>query len=101
MPTLQPLEMPLQFGIFLPLMHTTGVNPTLAIKRDLELVTLLDELGYAENLDRGTPFRRLGADRQSGRALLRWSIEGRGSSRSTVGVRSDRFSEFIEGCRHT
>lgn len=48
MPTLQPLDMPLQFGIFLPPMHKTGVNPTLAIQRDLELVTLLDELGYAE-----------------------------------------------------
>ena len=35
-------------------------------------------------------------------APLRWSIEGRGSSRlSTVGVRSDRFGEFIESCRHT
>ncbi|MDX2381704.1 MAG: LLM class flavin-dependent oxidoreductase [Acidimicrobiia bacterium] len=48
MPTLQPLDMPLQFGIFLPPMHKTGVNPTLAIQRDLELVTLLDGLGYAE-----------------------------------------------------
>ena len=38
--------------------------------------------------------------RPTERALLRWSIEGRGSSRLTVGVRSDRFGEFIEGCRH-
>jgi hypothetical protein len=30
---------------------------------------------------------------------LRWSIEGRGSSRLTVGVRSDRLGEFIESCR--
>ncbi len=48
MPTVQPLDLPLQFGIFLPPMHKTGVNPTLAIHRDLELVTLLDDLGYAE-----------------------------------------------------
>ena len=49
MPTLQPLDMPLQFGIFLPPMHKTGVNPTLAIQRDLELVTLLDGLILAHN----------------------------------------------------
>jgi hypothetical protein len=34
-------------------------------------------------------------------ALLRWSIEGRGLSRLTVGVRSDRFGEFIESCRQS
>jgi hypothetical protein len=32
-------------------------------------------------------------------ALLRCSIEGRGSSRLDVGARSDRFGEFIESCR--
>ncbi|MGI8757186.1 MAG: LLM class flavin-dependent oxidoreductase [Acidimicrobiales bacterium] len=45
---LRPLADPLQFGIFLPPMHKTGVNPTLALHRDLELVTLLDRLGYHE-----------------------------------------------------
>ena len=48
MPTLQPHPAPLRFGIFLPPMHKTGVNPTLALHRDLELVELLDDLGYAE-----------------------------------------------------
>lgn len=38
----------LRFGIFLPPMHKTGVNPTLTIHRDLELVELLDKLGYHE-----------------------------------------------------
>jgi glyoxylase-like metal-dependent hydrolase (beta-lactamase superfamily II) len=36
-----------------------------------------------------------------GQALLRCSIEGRGSSRLDVGAPSDRFGEFIESCRHT
>lgn len=40
--------MPMRFGIFLPPMHKTGTNPTLALHRDLELVAHLDRLGYAE-----------------------------------------------------
>jgi limonene 1,2-monooxygenase len=43
-----PIERPLRFGIFLPPMHKTGVNPTLAIHRDLELIEWLDRLGYDE-----------------------------------------------------
>ena len=39
---------PLRFGIFLPPMHKTGVNPTLALHRDLELIEHLDRLGYHE-----------------------------------------------------
>lgn len=38
----------LRFGIFLPPMHKTGVNPTLALHRDLELMVHLDQLGFAE-----------------------------------------------------
>jgi limonene 1,2-monooxygenase len=38
----------MRFGIFLPPMHKTGVNPTLALQRDLDLVTHLDRLGYHE-----------------------------------------------------
>ena len=45
---MRPYHAPLEFGIFLPPMHKTGVNPTLALHRDLELVTHLDRLGYAE-----------------------------------------------------
>lgn len=45
---MRPHHAPLEFGIFLPPMHKTGVNPTLALHRDLELVTHLDRLGYAE-----------------------------------------------------
>ncbi len=48
MSNFRPHDAPLQFGIFLPPMHKTGVNPTLALHRDLELVTHLDRLGYAE-----------------------------------------------------
>jgi limonene 1,2-monooxygenase len=48
MPHMQPHLAPLRFGIFLPPMHKTGVNPTLALHRDLELVEHLDRLGYAE-----------------------------------------------------
>ena len=42
------IDQPLRFGIFLPPMHKTGVNPTLAVHRDLELVDHLDRLGYHE-----------------------------------------------------
>ena len=48
MPRLTPHHAPLRFGIFLPPMHKTGVNPTLALHRDLELMVHLDQLGYAE-----------------------------------------------------
>ena len=36
----------LRFGIFLAPFHRAGDNPTLAIARDLELVSWLDHLGY-------------------------------------------------------
>jgi limonene 1,2-monooxygenase len=42
------IDQPLRFGIFLPPMHKTGVNPTLAMHRDLELIDHLDRLGYDE-----------------------------------------------------
>ena len=45
---LQPHDSPLRFGIFLPPMHKTGVNPTLALHRDLQLIEHLDKLGFAE-----------------------------------------------------
>jgi limonene 1,2-monooxygenase len=38
----------MRFGIFLPPMHKTGVNPTLLLHRDLELIEWLDKLGYDE-----------------------------------------------------
>ena len=40
--------MSLRFGIFMPPMHKTGINPTLALHRDLELLEHLDRLGYHE-----------------------------------------------------
>lgn len=43
-----PSDQQLRFGIFLPPMHKTGVNPTLAMHRDLELIDFLDRLGYHE-----------------------------------------------------
>jgi limonene 1,2-monooxygenase len=48
MPHMQPHPTPLRFGMFLPPMHKTGINPTLAMQRDLELIEHLDRLGYAE-----------------------------------------------------
>ena len=39
---------PLRFGTFLPPIHKVGINPTLALHRDLQLVELLDQLGYHE-----------------------------------------------------
>ncbi len=44
----QPAHDPLRFGIFMPPMHKTGINPTLALQRDLELIEHLDRLGFAE-----------------------------------------------------
>ena len=38
----------LGFGAFVAPFHTTGTNPTLALERDLELVALLDRLGFDE-----------------------------------------------------
>lgn len=38
----------MKFGIFLAPFHRVGENPTLALKRDMELVQLLDRLGYEE-----------------------------------------------------
>ena len=48
MPSPASLAAPLRFGIFMPPMHKVGLNPHLALHRDLELLELLDELGYAE-----------------------------------------------------
>src|SRR5581483_9144233 len=39
---------PLRFGMFMGPFHATNLDPTYAIERDLQLVTLLDRLGYDE-----------------------------------------------------
>ncbi len=38
----------LRFGVFMAPFHALGENPTLLFERDLELMTLLDRLGYDE-----------------------------------------------------
>ncbi|MFP4275665.1 MAG: LLM class flavin-dependent oxidoreductase, partial [Paracoccaceae bacterium] len=38
----------LRFGIFLAPFHKPGINPTLALQNDLELIQHLDRLGYDE-----------------------------------------------------
>jgi limonene 1,2-monooxygenase len=38
----------LKFGTFIAPWHALGEHPTLAIKRDMDLVVALDELGYDE-----------------------------------------------------
>ncbi len=38
----------MRFGIFMAPFHPTGQNPTLALERDLELLVLLDHLGFDE-----------------------------------------------------
>ncbi len=40
--------MPSRFGIFLAPFHPVGQNPTLALRRDLELIEHLDRLGFDE-----------------------------------------------------
>src|SRR5437660_8853910 len=42
------MDWPLRFGVFLAPFHPAGQNPTVALERDLELVTRLDELGFDE-----------------------------------------------------
>lgn len=42
------MQIPLRHGVFLAPFHSVRENPTLALERDLELMTLLDRLGYAE-----------------------------------------------------
>jgi limonene 1,2-monooxygenase len=43
-----PQDWPLRFGIFLPPMHKVGINPHLALHRDVELMEHLDRLGFHE-----------------------------------------------------
>jgi limonene 1,2-monooxygenase len=38
----------MRFGIFLAPFHKPGINPTMALEQDLELVTWLDRCGYDE-----------------------------------------------------
>ena len=38
----------MKFGIFMAPFHKVGENPALAFERDLQLIELLDELGYDE-----------------------------------------------------
>ena len=42
------MDRPLRFGAFLAPFHAVGQNPTLALRRDLDLLELLDRLGYDE-----------------------------------------------------
>ena len=42
------MDWPLRFGVFMAPFHPTGQNPTLALERDLDLMVLLDRLGYDE-----------------------------------------------------
>jgi limonene 1,2-monooxygenase len=39
---------PRKFGIFMPTFHKTGVNPTMHLEHDLQLIELADRLGYQE-----------------------------------------------------
>src|SRR6476619_3114798 len=43
-----PMTSRLRFGVFLAPFHKPGVNPTLALQNDLDLVAWLDRLGYDE-----------------------------------------------------
>ncbi len=38
----------LEFGVFIAPFHTVGENPTLALRRNLDLISWLDQLGYDE-----------------------------------------------------
>jgi limonene 1,2-monooxygenase len=43
-----PMTQRLRFGIFMAPFHKPGINPTLALEQDLDLVTWLDRCGYDE-----------------------------------------------------
>src|ERR671937_1551261 len=43
-----PLPARMRFGIFMAPFHRVGENPTLALERDLELISWLDTLGFDE-----------------------------------------------------
>src|SRR6267154_2081335 len=43
-----PMTSRLRFGVFLAPFHKPGINPTLALQNDLDLVVWLDRLGYDE-----------------------------------------------------
>src|ERR1700681_981300 len=43
-----PMTFRLRFGVFLAPFHKPGINPTLALQNDLDLVAWLDRLGYDE-----------------------------------------------------
>src|ERR1700720_2691082 len=43
-----PMTSRLRFGVFLAPFHKPGINPTLALQNDLDLVAWLDHLGYDE-----------------------------------------------------
>ncbi len=43
-----PRNPPLRFGMFMGPFHATGLDPTLAIERDLQLIEHLDQLGFDE-----------------------------------------------------
>src|SRR4051794_21398621 len=43
-----PMTSRLRFGVFLAPFHKPGINPTLALQNDLDLVAWLDRLGYDE-----------------------------------------------------
>src|SRR3984893_18001097 len=43
-----PMTSRLRFGVFLAPFHKPGINPTLALQSDLDLVAWLDRLGYDE-----------------------------------------------------
>ena len=46
--TMTPRNPPLRFGMFMGPFHATGLDPTLAIERDLRLIQHLDQLGFDE-----------------------------------------------------
>ena len=47
-PSAPPFSPAMRFGIFIAPFHPLGENPHLALRRDLELVEWLDQLGYDE-----------------------------------------------------
>ena len=50
MTSTEPVSLPARFGAFVAPYHDPAGNPTLQLRRDLELAVLLDELGYDHRL---------------------------------------------------
>lgn len=77
----------IRFGVFMPPMHPTNEDPTLAIHRDLELMEYLDELGYV-----APRINRVNLNREESEGFLRANHQRFAASmKAAVGAKIDQY----------